>query len=72
MFPSTHTYPNLYCEDCGEPLYEPFYSTENGDFVCETCAENHDEADLTPTTYDDVDYEMASHIRNLDDVRDDI
>lgn len=72
MFPMTHTYPNLYCEDCGEPLYEPFYSTGNDDFVCETCVENYDEADLTPTTYDDIEYEIASHIRDLDDIRDDI
>ena len=72
MFPATHTYPNLYCEDCGEPLYEPFYSIENGSFVCSYCAIDYDPDEVTIATYDDVDYEMASHIRNLDDIRDDI
>lgn len=72
MFPCLKNDHYMLCDDCGAELYDVFYSTQNGDFVCETCAENYDEADLTLTTYDDVEYDIASHIRNLDDIRDDI
>ena len=64
-------YLHFYCEDCGAQLGGTFYTTPNCTLVCSDCAELYEDDSLTIATMDDVIYEMASHIRNLDDVRDD-
>lgn len=64
-------YLHFYCEDCGAQLEGTFYTTPNCTLVCRDCAELYEDDSLTIATMDDAIYEMASHIRNLDDVRDD-